>query len=85
MTEDEAKTKWCPETRYFNDGTKMWVNRTGVDWLDKCIGSACMAWRWKQRVTNQEEMDNNQYSTIRIKPILEDTDQGYCGLAGRPC
>ena len=31
MTEDEAKTKWCPK-----------VEHRG---LGKCIASACMAWR----------------------------------------
>ena len=79
MTEDEAKIKWCCQT------IGVFTNVSGGRMQTRCFGSACMAWRWKQRVTNQEEMDNNQYSTIRIKPILEDTDQGYCGLAGRPC
>jgi hypothetical protein len=32
MTEDEAKTKWCPKIEHRGWG--------------KCIGSGCMAWRW---------------------------------------
>ncbi len=33
MTEEEAKTKWCPYT-------------TLGDTTEGCIGSGCMAWRW---------------------------------------
>lgn len=35
MTEEEAKTKWCPFARDV-DGAP----------TTNCIGSACMAWRW---------------------------------------
>lgn len=50
MTEDEAKTKWCPFARvegpyaYGNPA----INRTAKNQPAKntrCIGSACMAWR----------------------------------------
>lgn len=36
VTEEEAKTKWCPEVRSENPGEENMY----------CIGSACMAWRW---------------------------------------
>ena len=42
MTEEEAKTKWCP--------LKHMVPLPGgaidVGPYDCCIGSACMMWRW---------------------------------------
>lgn len=73
MTEDDAKTKWCPHARvvtYAADGEPLMtatnrvsggVLRAGSD----CIASACMSWRWTQRS-----------GTPR--------NHGYCGLAGRP-
>lgn len=71
MTEDEAKTKWCPMARSIPAHSDAAGNR----WLTNddgslsefggnngCLGSACMTWRWDD---------------------YERTD-GYCGLAGRP-
>jgi len=76
MTEDEAKTKWCPYAIYpFAGG--MSANR-GFDSHSsedkvKCIGSACMAWRIGLSLTISG--DNQEIGT---KP------HGFCGLAGRP-
>lgn len=46
VTEEEAKTKWCPFVRY---GATAAVNRDfQSQYSDRhchCIGSACMAWR----------------------------------------
>jgi hypothetical protein len=55
MTEEEAKTKWCPLSRV-GDGANSAYNRVGFaavspskDSADfravKCIGRDCMAWR----------------------------------------
>jgi len=75
MTEDEAKTKWCPFVRAISYGSPsptedhMYItNREGPDSL--CIGSECMAWRTYEL-------------RIGAKSVIPD-GQGYCGLAGRP-
>jgi len=45
MTEDEAKTKWCPMTRAADstENIPLVVNRTEVGDTD-CIASECMWW-----------------------------------------
>ena len=71
MTEDEAKTKWCPFSRSAtNDDAS--INRPGTDTAEaevqflrdntRCIASGCMAWRWRALNTGPRE--------------------GCCGLAG---
>jgi hypothetical protein len=76
MTEDEAKTKWCPK-----------IEHRG---LGKCIGSGCMAWRWEPQTYEHHsndvgsyvntEPDTNRYG-VRGKALPR---EGFCGLAGRP-
>ena len=50
MTEDEAKTKWCPHSREKGSNIKSsnW-NRLNVQHkpqqISLCLGSECMAWR----------------------------------------
>lgn len=57
MTQDQAKTKWCPFVRHgdhgggsFNRGSEasnaLNEGRPGDNWMCNCIASACMAWRW---------------------------------------
>lgn len=55
MTEDQAKTKWCPFSRIGTsggDGSNRWIESAGEDATTAanykpvlCIASACMAWR----------------------------------------
>lgn len=77
MTEDEAKTKWCPFVRI---GSTM----SGKGSLNRdyalgheissagCIASQCMAWRWVEIMARD------------IPPNIEFHQPGYCGLAGKP-
>lgn len=77
MTEEEAKTKWCPfaRVRVAYGNTVSASNRSCGSGFEneirntsKCIASDCMAWR--------------------VFPITgmgrgEDLSSGYCGLAQR--
>lgn len=74
VTEEEAKTKWCPESRtgmYAGSGGVA-VNRHCADEVrdeTRCIGSACMAWRFIYPSA----------PTALATPL-----KGYCGKAGEP-
>jgi hypothetical protein len=71
MTEDEAKTKWCPTASV--PGITGGKNRDAYGYPEPkahCVGSVCMAWRWEPiRGFSDEEM----------APF-----EGFCGLTGRP-
>lgn len=57
VTEDEAKTKWCPMVRHTqtpverrHTGEVFGINRYGRNsspLFSKCIASACMFWCWQ--------------------------------------
>jgi len=88
MTEDEAKTKWCPFSRLVTteegslavwSGAPAGYNRCSgkadaVCNAALCIASACMAWRATDNV--QAPRDLSRDRPPAWKPA------GYCGLAG---
>lgn len=68
MTEEEAKTKWCPFARQDTRGGVTSYGGEGSSTYPvkcMCIASACMAWRWEFKKADGT-------GTI-----------GFCGLAGR--
>lgn len=82
MTEEEAKTKWCPFARAVTANGDAAFNRvvdpksvsaSGLQnalEATRCVGSACMAWRTMPDTMNAAsgDMETN----------------GHCGLAGQP-
>jgi hypothetical protein len=69
MTEDEAKTKWCPFARIADGEPSVAVNRPEpYGDVPHCLASFCMAWRWA--LVSQSAQVNRP--------------DGYCGLAGEP-
>ena len=57
MTEDEAKTKWCPQTLHARRIVGEYVEQTEMVG-GYCQGSACMIWR--QIWDNQAGMYGNE-------------------------
>lgn len=86
MTEQEAKTKWCPQSRTLDwvfengrVGDELQIGAGAVNRdargepMGRCIGSACMAWRWKNDPTGPQD-------PFGPEPSYD----GWCGLAGKP-
>ena len=75
MTEDEAKTKWCPHARvHKGEGGNRYpmdIDAVGVSAYTRCIGSGCMMWR--EVSSQRKEIDG--------KLVMYG---GHCGLAGKP-
>ncbi len=72
MTEDEARTKWCPFARIADGepGEAVSVNRPEpYGTVPHCLASVCMAWRW------------HMLSGVTSAPVQ--SNEGYCGLAGK--
>ena len=69
ITEQEAKTKWCHRG-------------TAPGKFEKCIGSACMAFRqhgWRDKEDGQfKSMSYEKADATHWEPMF------HCGLAGKP-
>ena len=84
MTEEEARTKWCPFARVAIEWQASIgsANRGAADDekpLTRCIGSACMAWRFGQYFKAEEG-----HPARTVVQWTTDSTEGYCGLAGKP-
>ena len=79
VTEQEARTKWCPHARLGNNpGCNRAADVTGP-WRDRvpkalCIASECMAWKWKQNHSPEEREQRKVHHLAAEVPL------GYCGL-----
>ncbi len=71
MTEQEAKTKWCPQAAIVTTmaavSDRLIVTASDLEKGTHCLASDCMMWRF----TEDTYLDKPNYF-------------GYCGLGGRP-
>lgn len=76
MTEEEAKTKWCPHAVASHTDPRAGFRDDdgGRPKVHPCIGSACMAWRWGGSWPRPDDPPE----------IRSFYDGGFCGLAGKP-
>ena len=92
MTEDEAKTKWCPMARIRLGEAA--INRTFLPNPDcNCLASGCAAWRWgdivQVKVDDPRGLPASDPRTVLDAAIIGTKHRflprpGYCGLAGKP-
>jgi len=80
MTEQEARTKWCPMARSANNGVS--INRTDdcENKPDKdcmCIASGCMMWRWNPEPEWVRGEDTKFGPTMKLAKKT-----GFCCLGG---
>lgn len=85
LTEEDAKTKWCPHVRASAFIRGAAVNRQSGFPGDEmnCIASRCSQWRWMQK-PNPNFHPMMDAVTTKIPKHLVDETRGYCGLAGKP-
>lgn len=87
MTEEEAKTKWCPMVRVYTFADDDYPKRIELMQRERneagnhCIGSACMMWRWAQGAGRIAPI-HDRPGFLQIE--FEHPGAGYCGLAGKP-
>jgi hypothetical protein len=81
MTEDEAKTKWCPFVRAQLTEGEPSYNATPEARVGQCIASGCMAWRWGERLETEREA---YMRGTDLRRTLQSTTDGFCGLVGKP-
>jgi len=73
LSEDEAKTKWCPHMKH---------PKTDLNPMPYCIGSACMAWRWARLINVYTPCDPETHNGANF--TVSEELGGDCGRAGVP-
>ena len=86
MTEDEAKTKWCPFSRvavgsgafgepplvgWNRKERESFGHREKIGGENHCIASRCMAWRWDTTWVSAVHEGQGGDTVLRLKPIKE--------------
>jgi hypothetical protein len=82
MTEEEAKTKWCPMVRNMPIDPRSFA--ASPDPLACCIGSACMMWRGQHAPVGRPLEPWERAAEAEQASEMLKSGHGYCGLGGRP-
>jgi hypothetical protein len=96
MTEDEAKTKWCPFARVAARANSEGHGTSGNRWPDqddatgtsdacyRCIGPACMAWRAQTIVEWRDKKSGALVTpgTIILRDSAEERTVAVGGFCG---
>jgi len=72
MTEEQAKTKWCPHARCVVDAPHYASGNIFGENREKCIASDCMMWKW--RIDKTGAAIANAQADVGLEP------DGYCGV-----
>jgi len=70
LTEEQAKTKWCPMTAPLEASPQI---PSIVD-CSRCKASECMMWRWSCATLKETSLEFARRNCIA---------KGFCGLAGK--
>lgn len=89
MTEEQAKTKWCPQARVTGmdgpSGNRHVLHADGLNGADRCIASACVVWRRHTVMIDRATGEPAVPGVAAIGQLEERySADGYCGLAGQP-
>lgn len=103
MTEEEAETKWCPFARPDIGANALSQRQLAAQAFartqNRCIASACMAWRWSEPKRTaafleavQKHMQGQPKPNFNtaLQAVYAETGgqfervEGSCGLAGQP-
>ena len=78
MTEEEAKTKWCPHVRFSacddsdsSNRDQVSTNTDVVGLWNNCIASDCMMWSWDNEFIQDED---------DVTTVIDSAKHGRCGL-----
>ena len=93
MTEDEAKTKFCPYQAHLNFmqlinasillSVNKDLNISSIKGLkNDCTASGCMMWRSEKK--NKIHVYGLDVGTIETLVKEQKNPSGYCGLSGKP-
>lgn len=86
MTEEEARTKWCPMHRVSaSPAGDIYGNMPNRN-ADTCAASLCMAWRWQQSPQQAAMWAKLSADGVAAggKEWTDLDPVGFCGLAGSP-